>query len=102
MDGAFRSRLNPTGEIAFLCPVKQGYGCASGFKPSLIPNDFTYCTSCQRCASGSLDHTGIPFHATPLVNSQNNVPSVTSCTSGARRLGPFFPPVPVAPWHSEQ
>ena len=47
-------------------------------------------TSCQRWGSGSLDHTGIPRRTTPLLKSQNSVPGVACCTSGASRLGPFL------------
>jgi hypothetical protein len=32
-------------------------------------------TSCQRCGSGSFDHTGIPLRTTPFVKTQKIAPA---------------------------
>src|SRR5713101_6509658 len=66
------------------------------------PSDFMYETSCQRCGSGNLDHTGMPRRTTPLVRIQNTAPGVALWISTARKLGAFFPPSANSPWHSAQ
>src|SRR5712675_2151832 len=66
------------------------------------PSDFMYETSCQRCGSGNLDHTGMPRRTTPLVKIQNTAPGGAPWTSIARKLGAFFPPSADSPWHSAQ
>lgn len=39
-----------------------------------VPRDLMKVTSCQRCGSGNLDHTGIPFRTTPFVRIQKIAP----------------------------
>ena len=61
-----------------------------------------YRASCQRCASGNLDHEGIPAPRLPLVRNQCNSPSLTRLTRSVRRLGRFPIPRASSPWQEAQ
>ena len=50
------------------------YGELSELTCSVSRSDFRKDTICQRCGSGSFDHTGIPRRTTPLVNTQKSAP----------------------------
>src|SRR5882762_3325589 len=88
-------------ERAALCYGLFGTDSAA-CEEATTPSDFMYETSCQRCGSGNLDHTGMPRRTTPLVRIQNTAPGVALWTSTARKLGAFFPPSAASPWHSAQ
>src|SRR5260370_16883411 len=63
------------------------------------PSDFMYETSCQRCGSGNLDHTGMPRRTTPLVKIQNTAPPGAPSISTPPTPRALFPPPPHSPSH---
>src|SRR5580704_18707181 len=57
---------------------------------------------CHREGSGIELHVGMPCRKSPFLNNQKISPSVACCTSGVRKLGFFFDPSALAPWHLAQ
>ena len=82
-------------ETFLVAPIFRSTGTDSPVLSS--PIDLMKVTNCQRCGSGSLDHTGIPRHTTPFVKSQKSVPGVAVCTGAFNRLGPLREPSPASP-----
>ena len=60
-----------------LAYAKSSYGLRAPLVSFVeaVSSDLTKLTSCQRCGSGSLDHTSIPFRTTPFVRIQKIAPS---------------------------